>query len=87
MVAYFATAPFFYQSPAVDVIAGWIAVTSGIILSAAGTAARVQGALIFTPHGGFIVTQECIFTPLIPLYLAGALAAGDVPDAVELELM
>ena len=75
VVAYFATAPFFYQSPAVDVIAGWIAVASGTILSAAGTAARVQGALIFTSHGGFVVTQECIFTPLIPLYLAGALAA------------
>ena len=26
-------------------------------------------------HGAFIVTQECIFTPLIPLYLAAALAA------------
>ena len=75
VVAYFATAPFFYQSPAVDVIAGWIAMAGGTILSAAGTTARVQGALIFTPHGGFVVTQECIFTPLIPLYLAGALAA------------
>ena len=75
VVAYFATAPFFYQSPAVDVIAGWIAVAGGTILSAAGTTAIVQGALIYTSHGAFIVTQECIFTPLIPLYLAGALAA------------
>ena len=75
VVAYFATAPFFYQSPAVDVIAGWIAVAGGTILTAAGTDARVQGAFIFTSHGGFVVTQECIFTPLIPLYLAGALAA------------
>jgi exosortase/archaeosortase family protein len=75
VVAYFATAPFFYQSPAVDLIAGWIAVAGGTILSAAGTTAIVQGALIYTSHGAFIVTQECIFTPLIPLYLAGALAA------------
>ena len=75
VVAYFATAPFFYQSPAVDVIAGWIALAGGTILSAAGTTARVSGALIYTPHGAFVVTQECIFTPLIPLYLAGALAA------------
>ena len=75
VVAYFATAPFFYQSPAVDVIAGWIAVAGGTILAAAGTTARVEGALIYTAHGAFIVTQECIFTPLIPLYLAGALAA------------
>ena len=75
VVAYFATAPFFYQSPAVDVIAGWIAVAGGTILTAAGTRAIVAGALIYTPHGAFIVTQECIFTPLIPLYIAGALAA------------
>ena len=35
----------------------------------------VSGPIIRTAHGGFIVTQECIFTPLIPLYLAAALAA------------
>lgn len=75
VVAYFATAPFFYESPAVDVIAGWIAMAGGTILSAAGTRANVHEALIFTRHGAFVVTQECIFTPLIPLYLAGALAA------------
>ena len=75
VAAYFATAPFFYQSPAVDVIAGWIAVAGGTILAAAGTTAIVQGALIYTTHGAFVVTQECIFTPLIPLYIAGALAA------------
>ena len=75
VAAYFATAPFFYYSPAVDVIAGWIALTGGAILTAAGTTAAVTGAIIRTDHGGFIVTQECIFTPLIPLYVAGALAA------------
>ena len=35
----------------------------------------MDGAFIYTHHGAFIVTQECIFTPLIPLYLAGALCA------------
>ena len=75
VAAYFATAPFFYESPAVDVIAGWIAVTGGAILAAAGTTAAVSGAVIRTAHGGFVVTQECIFTPLIPLYVAAALAA------------
>ena len=75
VAAYFATAPFFYERPAVDVIAGWIAVTGGAILAAAGTTAAVSGAVIRTAHGGFIVTQECIFTPLIPLYVAAALAA------------
>ena len=54
VAAYFATAPFFYDSPAVDVIAGWIAVAGGGILAAAGTtvavaafaAAPILGALV-----------------------------------------
>ena len=75
VAAYFATAPFFYESAGVDVIAGWIAVTGGTIMTAAGTAATVDGPVIRNVHGAFIVTQECIFTPLIPLYLAAALAA------------
>ena len=75
VAAYFATAPFFYESAGVDVVAGWIAVTGGTILTAAGTTAAVTGPVIRTAHGAFIVTQECIFTPLIPLYLAAAFAA------------
>ena len=74
VAAYFATAPLFYESAFVDVVAGWIAVTGGGILAAAGTTATVSGPIIRTAHGAFIVTQECIFTPLIPLYLAAALA-------------
>ena len=79
VVAYFATAPFFYRSPAVDVIAGWIAAAGGAMLIAAGTGAAVDGPLIRTAHGAFVVTQECIFTPLIPLYLAGVLTAPLTP--------
>ena len=70
VAVYFATAPLFYESAFVDVVAGWIAVTGGAILAAAGTTVAVSGAIIRTAPGGFIVTQECIFTPLIPLYVA-----------------
>lgn len=79
VVLYFATAPFFYESPVVDVVARWIAATGGAILAAAGTATTVAGPVIRTAHGGFRVTQECIFTPLIPLYIAGALCAPLAP--------
>ena len=75
VAAWFAAAPGFYESAAVDRIAGWIALVGGTVLTAAGTTAAVSGAVIRTAHGGFVVTQECIFTPLIPLYVAGALAA------------
>ena len=79
VVAYFATAPFFYESAFVDVVARWIAATGGAILTTAGTATTVSGPVIRTAHGGFRVTQECIFTPLIPLYVAGMLCAPLAP--------
>ena len=75
VAVYFATAPFFYESPFVDVVAGWIAATGGAVLMATGATVMTLGPIIRTGHGVFIVTQECIFTPLIPLYIAGALAA------------
>ena len=79
VAAYFAAAPFFYQSSLVRVLAGWVALAGGTILTAAGTEATVVGVGIRTAHGGFAVTQECVFTPLIPVYLAGVLAAPLVP--------
>ena len=79
VAAYFAAAPFFYGSDLVRVLAGWVALTGGAILTAGGTETTVIGAGLHTPHGGFLVTQECVFTPLIPVYLAGVLAAPLVP--------
>ena len=79
VVVYFATAPFFYESAFVDVVAHWIAATGGAILTAGGTATTISGPVIRTAHGGFRVTQECIFTPLIPLYIAGMLCAPLAP--------
>ena len=75
VAVYFATAPFFYESPFVDVVAGWIAAAGAGIIGATGATVMTLGPIIRTSHGLFIVTQECIFTPLIPLYVAGALAA------------
>ncbi len=75
VAVYFATAPFFYESPFVDVVAGWIAATGGAVLAATGATVMTLGPIIRTGHGVFLVTQECIFTPLIPLYVAAGLAA------------
>ena len=74
VVAYFALTPPVYSSPLVNVLASWVAMVGGGMLAAAGTAVSVSGPVLRTSHGGFLVTQECIFTPLIPVYLAGVLS-------------
>ena len=79
VAVYFAAAPFFYGSDLVRVLAGWVALAGGTVLTAAGTEATVMGAGIRTAYGGFVVTQECVFTPLIPVYIAGVLSAPLVP--------
>ena len=86
VAAYFAAAPFFYGSDLVRVLAGWVALAGGTVLSAAGTEATVLGVGIRTAHGGFVVTQECVFTPLIPVYIAGVLSVPLVPSRRALAL-
>ena len=74
VVAYFALTSLVYRSHAVNVLASWVAVVGGGLLAAAGTTVSVSGTLLRTSHGAFLVTQECVFTPLIPVYLAGVLS-------------
>ena len=74
VVAYFALTPLVYESRMVSILGGWVALVGGGLLAAAGTTVNVSGQLLRTSHGSFLVTQECIFTPLIPLYLAGVLS-------------
>ena len=74
VVAYFALTPLVYSSPVVNVLGSWVAMVGGGLLMASGTTVAVSGTLLKTSHGAFLVTQECIFTPLIPVYLAGVLS-------------
>ena len=72
--AYFAAAGWVYESALLRTLGGWVAMTSAGILAALGVSATAAGNVVRTTHGAFIVTQECIATPLIPVYVAGALA-------------
>ena len=73
-VAYFAAAAWVYESALLRTLGVWVAMTSAGVLAAFGVSATASGNIVTTTHGAFIVTQECIATPLIPVYLAGALA-------------
>ena len=75
LVAYFAAAPAFYASSAIETAAGWVAASGGGLLAAAGVPILVEGPVLRTPDPAFIVTQECVVTPLIPVYLAAICAS------------
>ena len=62
------------QSEAVLAVARWVAATGAFIINLFGGEAKVSGNFLRTTNGGFLVTQECIMTPLIPAYLAAVLA-------------
>ena len=72
--AYFAAAGWLYESPLLYTLGGWVAATGAGILAILGVSATAAGNVVYTPHGAFIVIQECIATPLIPVYVAATLA-------------
>jgi hypothetical protein len=55
-------------------VAAFIARTAAGALHLVGVPATVSGNVLWTARGGFMVTQECLATPLIPVYLAAVIA-------------
>lgn len=51
------------------------AATAGL-MSGMGLTARSDGSSLTTARGGFMVTPECLITPLMPVYLAAALVVA-----------
>jgi exosortase/archaeosortase family protein len=70
LLLFAAASPFYLQSASVLALAGFIARQAATILGAAGVSAYAVANVLWTPRGSFLVTQECISTPLIPVYLA-----------------
>jgi exosortase/archaeosortase family protein len=62
--------PLYLESRSILALAGFIARTAAVTLGLAGISAHAAANVLWTPRGGFLVTQECISTPLIPIYLA-----------------
>jgi exosortase/archaeosortase family protein len=73
--AYFLAAPLLSKSAWLLEVAGWCAATTGAVARSLGLEAQIQGNYFFAASGRWIVTQDCILTPLIALYLAGVAAA------------
>jgi exosortase/archaeosortase family protein len=69
-----AASPLYLESSAVLALAGFMARTAAAILRFGGVDAHAVANTLWTARGGFLVTQECISTPLIPVYLAAVSA-------------
>lgn len=72
-VAFFAAAPWYLHSAAVAALAEWMAGAGASVLHAFGATARTQGPVLITARGAFMVTSECIMTPVLPIGVAAAL--------------
>ena len=68
--------PLYLESASVLALAGFIARAAAGILGAVGVSAHAADNVLWTSRGGFLVTQECISTPLIPIYLAAVLSVS-----------
>ena len=74
VVLFAAGSPFYLQSAGVLAIAAFVARAAAATLLVFGVDAHAAANVLWTPRGGFAVTQECIATPLIPVYLAAVCA-------------
>jgi len=70
LLLFSAASPLYLESPGVLAVAGFIARAAAAILGLVGVNAHAAANVLWTTRGGFLVTQECISTPLIPVYLA-----------------
>ncbi len=74
LILFAAAAPIYLESARLLVVAAFIARTAASILGVAGVTAYAASNVLWTTRGGYLVTQECITTPLVPVYLAAICA-------------
>jgi exosortase/archaeosortase family protein len=70
LAVFAASSPLYLESAAVLSLAAFVAHAAAAILTGVGVAAHATDNVLWTSRGGFLVTQECVSTPLIPVYLA-----------------
>jgi exosortase/archaeosortase family protein len=74
LLLFVALSPLYLESAWVMTVAAFIARSAAGLLQVFGIQAQVSANLLLTSRGAFVVTQECVSTPLIPIYLAAVLA-------------
>jgi hypothetical protein len=74
LVLFVAAGPWYLDSAGVMAVAALVARGAGRVLALVGVHAVATGNVLTTSRGGFLVTQECVSTPLIPVYIAAVFA-------------
>ncbi len=74
LAVFFSASPFYLESATVLQVAAFIARATALLLRTFGVAATATTNVLGTPQGAYLVTQECIATPLLPIYLAAVAA-------------
>ncbi len=75
-LVYFALAPRLYESGWILTWAFWITAASAKLMTFLGAEATIDGNLLTTANGSWLVTQACVLTPLIPAYFGLVWALG-----------
>jgi SAM-dependent methyltransferase len=66
--------PFIYSGAPVSVACRLVASGAAGVLRACGAQAMANGPLVTTARGAYVVTAECLLTPLIPLWVVAVLS-------------
>ncbi len=74
LAVFTAASPLYLESAGVLALAAFVARAAAFTLQIVGIHAVATDNMLSTARGAFLVTQECISTPLIPVYLAAVLA-------------
>jgi S-adenosylmethionine decarboxylase len=74
LLVYAASVPWAVTSAAIATIGVWTAETAALALTTIGASAHATGSVLMTDRGAFQVTQECLFTPMLPLAIAAVFA-------------
>jgi len=77
MLIFVAASPIFLESTTVLTVASFVARTAVTMLGLLGLVASSTSNVLSTARGSFLVTQECIVTPLLPVYLAAVISYAD----------
>jgi exosortase/archaeosortase family protein len=74
VLLFVAASPLYLESSSVLALAAFVANAAAAILGVAGVNAHAAANVLQTPRGAFLVTEECLATPLIPVCLAAICA-------------